>query len=222
MWPLKTKKQCSIRNTVENSLAQRFRSFASAAATEGVALSAPLGAPEDLVFETENLPPLGYKRSLFDPKTKDGALNTLHYLNLRFIGVGFRGYIIKKVVNVHKLSKEQKKLASRWLDKSEHDGTSFIRILILKLGQSALTAYPIPVGVTIYCPTDQQQQADNQPLLLTSTDYQLLTSVISEIKSYKIPDVYKGSGVFLCERLETEKGEQYLNETTLRKVIKKK
>jgi hypothetical protein len=76
-------------------------------------LSAPLGAPEDLVFETENLPPLGYKRSLFDPKTKDGALNTLHYLNLRFIGVGFRGYIIKKVVNVHKLSKEQKKLASR-------------------------------------------------------------------------------------------------------------
>ena len=209
MWSLKTKKQCSIRNTVENSLAQRFRSFASAAATEGVALSAPLGAPEDLVFET-------------DPKTKDGALNTLHYLNLRFIGVGFRGYIIKKVVNVHKLSKEQKKLASRWLDKSEHDGTSFIRILILKLGQSALTAYPIPVGVTIYCPTDQQQQADNQPLLLTSTDYQLLTSVISEIKSYKIPDVYKGSGVFLCERLETEKGEQYLNETTLRKVIKKK
>ena len=98
MWPLKTKKQCSIRNTVENSLAQRFRSFASAAATEGVALSAPLGAPEDLVFET-------------DPKTKDGALNTLHYLNLRFIGVGFRGYIIKKVVNVHKLSKEQKKIS---------------------------------------------------------------------------------------------------------------
>ena len=120
------------------------------------------------------------------------------------------------------MSEQQKKLASRWLDKSENDGTSFIRVLILKLGQSALTAYPIPVGVDIYCPTDQQQQADNQPLLLTSTDYKLLTSVASEIKSYKIPDVYKGSGVFLCERLETEKGEQYLNETTLRKVIKKK
>jgi len=29
------------------------------------------------------------------------------------MGVGFRGYIIKKIVNVHKLSKEQKKLASR-------------------------------------------------------------------------------------------------------------
>jgi hypothetical protein len=39
--------------------------------------------------------------------------DTLHYLNLRFIGVGFRGYIIKKIVNVQKLSEQQKKLASR-------------------------------------------------------------------------------------------------------------
>jgi ribosomal protein L6P/L9E len=93
---------------------------------------------------------------------------------------------------------------------------------MLKLGQSAMTAYPIPANVNIYCPTDQQQQAENQPLLLTSTNYKLLTDVVSEIKSYKVPDVYKGSGVFLCERIETEKGEQYINETILRKVIKKK
>jgi len=91
MWPLKTKKQCSIRNTVENSLAQRFRSFASAAATEGVALktfgfrnskgilSAPLGAPEREAFDckkyvqrytfrySENLKIKDFdKRSLFE------------------------------------------------------------------------------------------------------------------------------------------------------------
>ena len=154
--------------------------------------------------------------------SEQAVLNSLHYLNLRFVGVGFRGYIIKKIILRDQLSSHQKDLASRWLDKSNQDGTSFIRILILKLGQSAITAYPIPVGVNIYCPTDQQQQAENQPLLLTSNNYQLLTSVVSEIKSYKVPDVYKGSGVFLCERLETEKGEEYLNETILRKVIKKK
>lgn len=191
---LKKKKQCSAQKE-----APKFTSYHSTIR----AISSKIETSDGFaVFES----------------TKD----TLHYLNLRFMGVGFRGYIIKKIVNVHKLSKEQQKLASRWLDKSEHDGTSFIRVLMLKLGQSALTAYPIPVGVTVYCPTDQQQQADNQPLLLTSTDFKLLTSVAAEIKSYKIPDVYKGSGVFLCERLETEKGEQYLNETTLRKVIKKK
>ena len=92
---------------------------------------------------------------------------------------------------------------------------------MLQLGQSALTAYPIPAGVNIYCPTDQQQQAENQPFLLTSNNYPLLTKVVSEIKSYKVPDVYKGSGVFLCERLETAQGEKYLNEMILRKVIKK-
>ena len=146
---------------------------------------------------------------------------TLHYLNLRFVGVGFRGYIIKKIVKLdHPTGSYQS--TARWVARNPEDDTYFIRILILKLGQSALTAYPVPIGVNIYCPTDQQQQADNQPLLLTSTDYKLLTSVAAEIKSYKVPDVYKGSGVFLCERLETDKGEQYLNETTLRKVIKKK
>ena len=202
MWFLKTKKQNSFSQPLVSNSPSGDRGV-----TPPNSITSLVDRPATLAnYSTSNL----------------SSSDTLHYLNLRFIGVGFRGYIIKKIVNVQKLSEQQKKLASRWLDKSENDGTSFIRVLILKLGQSALTAYPIPVGVDIYCPTDQQQQADNQPLLLTSTDYKLLTSVASEIKSYKIPDVYKGSGVFLCERLETEKGEQYLNETTLRKVIKKK
>lgn len=45
-----------------------------------------------------------------DIKTLRGDL---FYLNLRFVGVGFRGYIIKKVINVQKLSVTQKRIASR-------------------------------------------------------------------------------------------------------------
>jgi hypothetical protein len=41
------------------------------------------------------------------------ATEQLFYLNLRFVGVGFRGYIIKKMIPVGKLSDEKKKLASR-------------------------------------------------------------------------------------------------------------
>ena len=100
--------------------------------------------------------------------------------------------------------------------------TSFIEILMLKVGKSAITAYPIPAEVKIFCPTDQQQQTNNEPLLLVSKNYKLLTSVAAEIKSYKVPDVYKGSGIFLCERLETSEGDDYINETILRKEIKKK
>ena len=93
---------------------------------------------------------------------------------------------------------------------------------MLKVGKSAITAYPIPAEVKIFCPTDQQQQTNNEPLLLVSKNYKLLTSVAAEIKSYKVPDVYKGSGIFLCERLETSEGDDYINETILRKEIKKK
>jgi hypothetical protein len=46
----------------------------------------------------------------------------------------------------------------------------YIKVLNLKVGKSALTLYPIPSKIEIYCPTDQQQQADNQPFLVTSDD----------------------------------------------------
>ena len=163
--------------------------------------------------------------------------DTSFFLNLRFIGVGFRGYIVKKKVQTCSITQEQKKFAISYLrniedshvvrstddhSKNVISNTSFIEILMLKVGKSAITAYPIPAEVKIFCPTDQQQQTNNEPLLLVSKNYKLLTSVAAEIKSYKVPDVYKGSGIFLCERLETSEGDDYINETILRKEIKKK
>ena len=148
--------------------------------------------------------------------------DTSFFLNLRFIGVGFRGYIVKKKVETCSITQEQKKFAISYLrniedshvvrstddhSKNVISNTSrnevsefFIEILMLKVGKSAITAYPIPAEVKIFCPTDQQQQTNNEPLLLVSKNYKLLTSVAAEIKSYKVPDVYKGSGIFLCER----------------------
>ena len=45
--------------------------------------------------------------------SEQAVLNSLHYLNLRFVGVGFRGYIIKKIILRDQLSSHQKELASR-------------------------------------------------------------------------------------------------------------
>ena len=155
--------------------------------------------------------------------------DTSFFLNLRFIGVGFRGYIVKKKVQACSITQEQKKFAISYLRDTQDSNTSrnevsefFIEILMLKVGKSAITAYPIPAEVKIFCPTDQQQQTNNEPLLLVSKNYKLLTSVAAEIKSYKVPDVYKGSVIFLCERLETSEVDDYINETILRKEIKKK
>ena len=155
--------------------------------------------------------------------------DTSFFLNLRFIGVGFRGYIVKKKVQTCSITQEQKNFAISYLRDTQDSNTSrnevsefFIEILMLKVGKSAITAYPIPAEVKIFCPTDQQQQTNNEPLLLVSKNYTLLTSVAAEIKSYKVPDVYKGSGIFLCERLETSEVDDYINETILRKETKKK
>ena len=155
--------------------------------------------------------------------------DTSFFLNLRFIGVGFRGYIVKKKVQACSITQEQKKFAISYLRDTQDSNTSrnevsefFIEILMLKGGKSAITAYPIPAEVKIFCPTDQQQQTNNEPLLLVSKNYKLLTSVAADIISYKVPDVYKGSGIFLCERLETSEVDDYINETILRKEIKKK
>ena len=176
--------------------------------------------------------------------------DTSFFLNLRFIGVGFRGYIVKKKVETCSITQEQKNFAISYLRCDPHSTSGrlrdtqdsntsignvcntlpqtnevsefFIEILMLKVGKSAITAYPIPAEVKIFCPTDQQQQTNNEPLLLVSKNYKLLTSVAAEIKSYKVPDVYKGSGIFLCERLETSEVDDYINETILRKEIKKK
>ena len=178
---------------------------------------------------------------------------SLFYVNLRFSGIGFRAYILKKAIDT-KCQQGYKNLtdidngkilsSTSLRNKAEHfyihrssdpgisdsDGTKsskqnepgYIKFLMIKVGKSAITAYPIPAKVNVYCPTDQQQQAENQPLLLTSDNLQLLTQVAADIKSYKKPDPYKGSGIYLCERFETDQGEVYENEIINRKVIKKK
>ena len=138
------------------------------------------------------------------------------FMNIRFIGVGFRAYVVKREVS--SLRDEESSGVRSVVGTFGSEGN--IRFLMLKVGQSALTAYPIPTGIDIYCPKDQQ--ADKEALLLIGNNLQTLKQVGSEIKSYKKPDPYKGSGIYECERIETESGEILLNEKILRKIMKKK
>ena len=142
----------------------------------------------------------------------------LHSLNLQLIGVGFRAYVMTRTYSPDDCPLPQE--TSRYLRPTDQGGAQW-KLLMLKVGTSALTAYPIPADVDIYCPTDQQQQADNQPLLLTSTNKQRLAQVAAEIRSYKKADPYKGSGIYLCDRIETDQGETYVAHTLPRKEIKK-
>ena len=122
MSSLKIKKQCFIRNIGGNSQIKDSRwlsKHCGGTTPESIAFQ---GAPKKKTLTT-----LANDQSSNKPilKSPEGSLGaplvealevknaSLHYLNLRFIGVGFRGYILKKIVNIHKLNEEQKKIASR-------------------------------------------------------------------------------------------------------------
>ena len=145
---------------------------------------------------------------------------SLYSINVRLVGVGFRATVLKIYLQELQEPFATSLSQSRFLrgDSAEgtygarpapKGGTPFIKVLTLKVGKSASTLYPIPSKVDIYCPTDQQQQAENQPFLVTSFDWHELTRVVSEIQSYKDIDPYKGSGIHICDRVETETGETF-------------
>eukprot|EP01050_Picozoa_sp_SAG11_P028463 SAG11_NODE_7613_length_1121_cov_1.134051_1_plen_116_part_10 len=107
----------------------------------------------------------------------EGAQGTLpsHFINIRFVGVGFRAYVVKKKVasslslqesvkegvsaskdNDLETDKFSLALTNTFADQEDN----FFRFLMLKVGQSALTAYPIPKDIKVYCPKDQQADKD--------------------------------------------------------------
>jgi len=115
---------------------------------------------------------------------------SLYSINVRLVGVGFRATVSK--IYLQELQEPFAIRSAEWIDPEGGPkvptagayGTSlsqsrflrgdssrpFMKVLTLKVGKSASTLYPIPSKVDIYCPTDQQQQAENQPFLVTSFD----------------------------------------------------
>ena len=132
-------------------------------------------------------------------KNKTALSETNHLVNLQLLGIGYRAYVIKSKKNTN---------------------TAYDKFLVLKVGQSGNTVYPIPNDVNIHCPVDAK--ADKEPIILTSRNLASLQTTVAEIKSYRKLDVYKGSGILTCERIQTAEGEQFITEKILRKEIKKK
>ena len=157
------------------------------------------------------------------PLPSTGTLDkkTSSFVNIRFVGVGFRAYVIKKnFKDGSSIATPENVFLHKDLDGTISSGGKGLRFLMLKVGQSALTAYPIPNSVQVYCPKDQQ--ADKDAILLIGDNFQELKQMTAEIKSYKKPDPYKGSGVYQAQRIETDEGEVFENESVFRKVMKKK
>jgi large subunit ribosomal protein L6 len=77
------------------------------------------------------------------------------------------------------------------------------KALNLTLGFSHPVAYPIPEGITIECP-------DQNNIVVKGADKQLVGQVAADIRAYRSPEPYKGKGV------------RYVNEHVAKKEAKKK
>lgn len=132
-------------------------------------------------------------------KKEDITPDTTYLINLQLLGIGYRAYVIKQKQNI---------------------ASKYNKFLALKVGQSGTTVYPIPNDINIHCPVDAK--ADKEPIILTSNNLSALKMTVAEIKSYRKLDVYKGSGILECKRIQTSEGEQFITENILRKEIKKK
>ena len=75
--------------------------------------------------------------------------------------------------------------------------------LTLSLGFSHPIEYTLPAGITAEVP-------NNTTIVLKGIDKQLLGQIASEIRSYRLPEPYKGKGI------------KYAGETIIRKEAKKK
>jgi len=75
--------------------------------------------------------------------------------------------------------------------------------LNLTLGFSHPVAYPIPEGITIECP-------DQNNIVVKGADRQLVGQVAADIRAYRSPEPYKGKGV------------RYVDEHVVKKEAKKK
>ena len=69
---------------------------------------------------------------LFFANNSGYVLDTF-FLNLRFIGVGFRGYIVKKKVETCSITQEQKKFAISYLRNTEDSMSSVKRMIIQRM-----------------------------------------------------------------------------------------
>jgi large subunit ribosomal protein L6 len=78
------------------------------------------------------------------------------------------------------------------------------KILTLKIGYSHEIKYDIPQDINIFC-----GKAKGTRLLIRGIELQRVTQIASEIRSLRVPDVYKGKGIhYNKENIILKKGKR--------------
>jgi len=127
-------------------------------------------------------------------------------LRLRLIGVGFRAYI-REITFSHLL----KGVDNIYIDKYRKNrmyNMPTVQRLLLKIGYSHETAYPILVKTNISIKVSRPESRSKGTLLLIKGNVKSKVSQIAaEIRNLRIPNIYKGKGIqYHGEKVILKKG----------------
>ena len=143
------------------------------------------------------------------------GLSRKFQVKLELIGVGYkarveeiyngisRDIIEEELVEKYKNEKLNKKELAARIAESLNNKVPESSQLILRLGFSHEIILDIPQGIQVNCP-------NYSTLVLTGNDKDILAKFIAKIRSYRLPEPYKGKGI------------QFQNEIIRRKEGKKK
>ena len=101
--------------------------------------------------------------------------SSILYKKLKFIGIGYRAFDVKKFNN---------------------------KLFMFKLGYSHPIYFKIPKKINIFC-------LKLTKLFVYGNSYQNITKTTSLIKSYKLPEPYKGKGIlYENEKIKLKEGKK--------------
>jgi len=142
------------------------------------------------------------------------GLSRGYHTRLRLVGIGFRA-ILRDIPTtselrhtpVHTKNYINKRININHFD-NKVDSTS--KLLILKIGYSHESVYPIHITKTSAIEVSRSESRSKSTLLnLKSNNKYQLNQIAIEIRDFRVPDVYKGKGIYYDgEVIKLKKGKR--------------
>jgi len=133
-------------------------------------------------------------------KTNPSLSKKGSFAYVRLNGVGYRG----RILNL-------KSTISKTLN-------NVIKVLSLQLGHSGETLIPVPTNISCWAPASSKD-----PVVLYGNSSKDVQDFGARIQSYRVPNVYKGTGVLFCDPNWSEPaGIAWIDQPFPQKAMKKK
>jgi len=130
-------------------------------------------------------------------------------LRLRLVGIGFRANIFETNSPIKSFIKNYIRKRRQIYIINQQTNQWLIQQLTLKIGYSHISVYPSTLNNISVKVSRPDSRSKGTLILLQSNQLNEVTQVASEIRSFRLPDVYKGKGIYYNrEVIKLKKGKR--------------